>query len=218
MKILSLFKKIYFRYIVRKKNVLKIVCGASNTRYSDWISLNVDVLDITKKNQFDFLFKKKSINNILLEHVIEHLTPDDFLNFLEIAKNYLKDGGAIRVAVPDKNHPSFYVRNLTGINGSEPGADDHKAFYNIDDFKEISAKIGYKLIPVEYFDNYGKFISNNPTFDNGYISRCSKNYKGRFTDNKIEFNKLIESTSEENREQFFLLGISYTSLFCDFYL
>ncbi|MDX9696164.1 MAG: hypothetical protein RBT49_10285 [Bacteroidales bacterium] len=197
-------------------NNIKIVCGAGKTKFNGWLSLNIETLDITKDKDFNFLFKEKSIDNILLEHVVEHLLYEEFVTFLTIVKKYLKHGGNIRIAVPDKNHPSKYVQELTGINGKEPGAHDHKTFYNIEDFTSIANKTGYKLVGIEFFTNEHFFVGNDFNYENGYISRCSKNYTGRFTKNQDEYKKMIESVPEKLRNQFKEKNISYTSLLVDF--
>jgi predicted SAM-dependent methyltransferase len=71
-----------------------------------------------------------------MEHVVEHIHYTDFIKMLEIVKKFLKKGAVIRIAVPDKYHPSEYVRKLVGVQGQEPGAEDHKYFYCIDDFEK----------------------------------------------------------------------------------
>lgn len=212
----SFLKKIYYRRFFRNKKTIKIVGGASDTKFSGWTSLNIEVLDITKEKDWNFIFKKRSIDNILLEHVVEHLKYNDFIKFLQTVKKYLKVGAVIRIAVPDKYHPSQYVRDLTGVNGLEPGADDHKYFYCINDFEKIGNENGFLVNKIEYFDESGAFNSKDFNFDNGYVSRCSKNYKGRFTDSKEEYSKMMESTPENLRSQFDEKHISYTSLFVDF--
>ena len=167
-------------------------------------------------NDFKYYFKNKLIDNILLEHVIEHLEYEDFIKFMIIAKKYLRKGGIIRVAVPDANHPSKYVSILTGVNGTEPGADDHKFFYKISDFEKIADQLGYKINKLEFFDKNGQFITTNYNFSNGWISRCSRNYKGRFTNNEKEYKRMIDSVPENKKVQFFKYKISYTSLLIDF--
>lgn len=208
-------KKIYYRIIFRYKKNIKIVVGASNTKFNGWSSTDKDILDITKEDDWKKLFGKKEIDNILAEHVIEHIEYNDFIRFLKMAKIYLKKGGIIRIAVPDKNHPSQYVKELTGKNGTESGADDHKYFYGVDDFEKISKLCDYSLDKIEYFDNNGIFHSNNLNFKNGYISRCSKNYNGRFKNNEEEYEKMINSTPSELRWQFNKDGLLYSSLLVD---
>ncbi len=217
MKLINKIRKNILKYKINKASPIKVVAGAGDTKFDNWIAADIGELDITKEGDFNFMFEDKKIKNILLEHVIEHLEYDDFLKFLSIAKQYLTNDGVIRVAVPDANHPSSYVRELTGKHGSEPGADDHKIFYNIDDFENIVIKSGYKIKKLEYFDNDGIFHTSNYDFKNGYISRCSRNYKGRFTDSEKEYKKMIAGVPTYLRKQFETNKISYTSLLVDFY-
>ena len=202
-------------YILTCKEV-KIVVGAGPTKYREWFSTDIVTLDITKEYDFIKYFSKKKIKNILAEHVIEHLAYNDFIKFLQITKKYLKKGGIIRIAVPDKFHPSQYVRELTGVQGLEPGADDHKYFYGIDDLEKIAVENSFLIDKIEYFDEKGFFHTKSFNYDNGYISRCSKNYKGRFTENKEEYFKMISTVPFGLKEQFEKYNISYTSLLVDF--
>ncbi|TQD23849.1 hypothetical protein [Methanolobus vulcani] len=215
-KIIGKLKRPYIKNKILSSEIVKIVPGAGKTRYEGWISIEVQELDITSTYDLNYYFANKKIDNILLEHVIEHIDYKNFIHFLVTIKPYLKKGAIIRIAVPDRNHPSEYVRLLTGVNGLEPGADDHKYFYGIDDFENIACQTDYKLDKVEYFDNNGIFHKNNFDLSDGYISRCSKNYKGLFTENNEEYRKMIESVPENLREQFYKLNISYTSLLADF--
>lgn len=208
-------KRLLKNKIVRNKQ-LKIIIGAANTKYHGWISTNVSQLDITNEEDFEYYFKPNLIDCLLLEHVVEHIDYDSFFNFLKISKRYLRYRGTIRIAVPDANHPSQYVRELTGINGTEPGADDHKFFYVVDDFEKIAFELGYTIDKLEYFDKNGQFKTSNYDFNNGYISRCSRNYQGRFTDSKEEYDIMINSVPVNLRNQFIKQNISYTSLLVDF--
>jgi len=129
---------------------------------------------------------------------------------------YLEHGGCLRFAVPDAYHPSGYVRDLTRPGGLEPGADDHKYFYSIYDIRHISKATSFHAVPLEYFDNNGRFHRQEYDFANGYVSRCSKNYLGRFTNNPSEMKKLLDTTEQHLRQQFYDNKISYTSLLVDF--
>lgn len=203
--------------MIQKNPSIKLIAGANFTEFDGWVATDIDELDITQERDFAFIFGDKKIDKILLEHVIEHLVYDDFLFFLSIAKKYLSKNGVIRIAVPDAYHPSIYVRELTGKNGTEPGADDHKYHYSIDDLEQIAERCGYKIKGLEYFDKDGVFHTSDLNFENGYISRCSKNYKGRFTDNDEEYEKMIQSVPRHLRKQFTENNISYTSLLVDLY-
>lgn len=216
MQFLIRIKKKLLKNKLNKNDSVKIIAGSANTKYQGWVSTNIDELNIINEDDFKYYFETKLVDNILLEHVVEHLEYKDFIKFLNIAKKYLKKGGVVRIAVPDANHPSQYVKELTGVNGTEPGADDHKFFYAISDFEKIASQLGYKINKLEYFDEDGQFKMSNYDFQNGYISRCSKNYKGRFINNKKEYNKMIDTVPENLKDQFSKYKISYTSLLVDF--
>jgi predicted SAM-dependent methyltransferase len=208
-------KKICLIYKIFKAKQVFIIIGSGYTKYEGWVSTNKEELNILNEDDFK-VFSKKKIDKILLEHVIEHIEYLDFIKFLRFIKKYLNKRATIRVAVPDAYHPSAYYRDLVGINGQEPGANDHKYFYSIDNFTYIAKECNYKLNPLEYFDKKGIFQQCSYNFDNGYILRCSKNYQGRFTTNKEEYEKMIKTVPFHLRDQFKKYNISYTSLLADF--
>ncbi len=209
-------KKVFLKRKIKNMAIRKIICGAGGTHYTGWVSFDIDTLNITKESDFEFYFEKNSISNILVEHVVEHLEKEEFIKFLQIAKTYLTRGGVIRIAVPDKFHPSRYVRELTGANGTEPGAEDHKFFYSIEDFEDIAKDLKYRIDKIEFFDSDGIFHMKDFSYENGYISRCSKNYMGRFTNNNEEYMKMITTVPENLRNQLIKNNISYASLLVDF--
>lgn len=194
---------------------LKIVVGASNTQYQGWIGTNIDLLDITKYEDWHKLFRKKKITNILAEHVLEHLGKKDILRALKNMYQFMTTDGNIRIAVPDANHPSKYVKDLVRPGGIEPGADDHKVFLNYKEIIKIASKCSLKTIPVEYFDDKGVFQQFESTDKNGYVKRSSAYYRGRFTNSKAEYKKMIQAVPVKLRKQFIDKGISYTSLIVD---
>jgi len=204
------------KYRIRKSDSIRLNIGAGGTSYKGWFSFEKDDLDITRPEDFFWYFREGSIDNILAEHVVEHLYRDDFLSFLLGVHPFMKINGVIRIAVPDANHPSKYVRDLTRPGGLEPGADDHKEFYSVIDMYEIAGESGYKLCPVEYFDSDGMFSFIADDWGNGYIMRSKENYDGRFVRDKDEYQKFIDSVPDQNKDQFIVHNISYTSLIVDF--
>ena len=220
LNLFDIFSKVKFRLSVKNNLMLNkpvlLNVGAGGTYYPGWISVEKKQLDITKPDTFSDFFPLGSIKAILVEHVIEHITEEEFIRFMVGIREFLRSDANIRIAVPDALHPSIYVRDLTRPGGLEPGADDHKEFYSVYKMRNISKKIGYKLIPVEYFDQNGFFKYKEEDWSRGYIARSFRNYRGRFTTNKNEYNKMIESTPIELRHQFSELNMSYTSLIVDF--
>ena len=201
---------------IQQADSVRLNVGAGGTQYPGWISIEKDLLDITKTSDFAYFFSKKKISKILAEHVVEHIYEKEFLDFLCIVKDYLEPGAIIRIAVPDAYHPSKYVHELTKPGGLDPGADDHKVFYSIDMMREVALKADYRLEPIEFFDKEGLFHSNLHGWDNGYVSRSSSEYKGRFSNSTIDYNKMYESIPAHLRKQFDSIKISFTSLIVDF--
>ena len=208
------------RRLLRRKILnareLKIVIGAGNTNYDGWIKTDVQELDITDPKHWGYYFSKDAINNLLAEHVFEHLNYHQIRSSLLLAKEYMKKGGVLRIAVPDANHPSHYVYDLTKPGGKEAGADDHKIFFDVEIVKRLANDLSFGLELIEYFDKDGVFHRAEYDFKNGYVKRCSKNYVGRFTNSESELEKFYDSIPPNNLEQIKSLGITYTSLLFDY--
>lgn len=204
-----------FQWKIRNFKAIKVVIGASETNYKNWISTEQFFFDITSKQSWRKNFKDIKIDNLLAEHVFEHLTEDQIKSSLINAHRYLKKGGVLRIAVPDGYHPSKYVIDLVKPNGTDQGSDDHKVLLNIDKFKKLLNDKMFTLVPLEYFDKKGVFHKHLYSDDNGYIKRSSKNYIGRFTESKKEYIKMINSVDRKLRPQFIKMNISYTSLLID---
>ncbi len=209
----SLKKKIKQKVI--KNDKIKIILGVSSTYFKDWLSTEQDILDITKANDWKKIFGDIKVDNILAEHVFEHLTEEEAkAAFLNLSK-YLKKGGVFRFAVPDGYHPSRYLRSLIGINGIEKGADDHKIYFNINNVKDFIQNLDFETYPIEFFDSKGHFHQEKFDLANGFVKRCSAYNKGRF-DNKEEYSRMINSVEKNLRSQFEKMKYPSTSLFVDF--
>lgn len=87
---------------------MKLHTGCGPIRYPGWVNVDIEpshnpdvVLDVTK----DLLayFGPESVDYHLNTHSLEHYTPwpDGPLNFLRQAREVLKPGGVMRIAVPD---------------------------------------------------------------------------------------------------------------------
>ena len=209
-------KRRLLRREILNTSVLKIVVGAGDTNYEGWINTDVHELDITNPEQWAYYFSKGSISNLLAEHVFEHLNYHQIKSSLALAKEYMKKGGVLRIAVPDANHPSSYVYDLSKPGGQEPGADDHKIFFDVEIVKRLAHDLNFEVQLMEYFDKDGVFHRATYDFENGYVKRCSKNYVGRFTTSESELEKFYHSIPPDNLEHIKSCGITYTSLFFDY--
>jgi predicted SAM-dependent methyltransferase len=178
------------KIIIRNENDFNIIIGAGDTKYNGWISTDINTLDITSFNSWQFLFKINSLDNILAEHIFEHLTFEEAVIACNNCNKFLKKGGNLRIAVPDGYFPNKNYIESVKPGGLGPGAKDHKQLYNFKSIQKIfNSKIfDYELI--EYFDQNGKFNNNMLDINKGYIIRSRFNDE-RNTINKINYTSLI---------------------------
>ena len=95
----------YRKLINRANRPIKLVVGAGLTEFQDWITTDYPFFDITNRKHWKFLFSKIKPDNLLAEHVMEHLTAhqveivfengelvryQEFDNIREIANEYLQ--------------------------------------------------------------------------------------------------------------------------------
>lgn len=73
----------------------KIQLGCGGNRIAGWENYDSEV-DISKKLPFE----SDSVDAVLAEHVLEHISIQDSWNFIEEVYRILKKGGNMRLAVP----------------------------------------------------------------------------------------------------------------------
>lgn len=157
-----------------KSNELKLNIGSGGTVYDSWLNLDLPFFDLTREDLWEFFFSDAPINNILMEHVLEHLTDDEVKTSLELAKKYLHKNALIRIAVPDKNHPNpAYIEHVRP-GGSGVGADDHKSFWNYSNFTALLDSLNFKYTLKEYYDENGNLNLGDLNPESGVIGRTAK--------------------------------------------
>jgi predicted SAM-dependent methyltransferase len=183
-KIVYTFRKYKLLYLAHHANDLKIIVGAALTAQEGWISTNEQWLDITNEKDWKRFFEsKKIIKNILAEHVFEHLSENEADITLKIMKNYLVNGGKVRIAVPDGNNPNEeYLKNV-GIKGIGPDASDHKQLYTSEKLVSLFLKNGFEVDVVEGYISDGRLIQKNYSDSEGYVMRSRKNYNKNLNSN-----------------------------------
>lgn len=139
---------------------MKIIIGAGNTSYDGWISTQERELNLLNKKDFKKQFKEESIDAMLAEHVWEHMTEQEGVQAAKNCFAYLKSGGYIRCAVPDKNFHNEWYQNMVQIGG--PGSTDHPAYthkivYDYKALKTVFEKAGFEVEVLEYCDEHGVF-------------------------------------------------------------
>jgi len=104
-------KKKYIKYVSKAKLVVnrKIILGADSSSFDNWVSTDIEILNITSENDWKDILTFGKLKAILMEHVLEHLTEEDAEKGLRNIFKYLKRGGYVRIAVPDGFHPDFIM-------------------------------------------------------------------------------------------------------------
>lgn len=170
------FRRILIRIPIFFDRPINIILGAALTYQKGWYSTNEQWLDITKESDWLNVFKNKVlIKNIVVEHVLEHLTYSELnLALVNIYKHMLP-GARLRIAVPDGYNPNkIYIKNV-GINGIGPDASDHKQLLNFDILSKTLLKHRFEVELLEgYFSNGDLTMKAYDPLD-GYIKRSRSN-------------------------------------------
>ncbi len=181
--------KLFLQYLTGHK--IKINVGSAGINSDDsWFATDIYVLDITKEHDWKKMFSFIRLNNIMAEHVWEHLNEDEaeFANLN--CFRYLKKNGRLRIAVPDGFHPDKNYINYVKPGGCGAGADDHKILYNYKLLKKNLESAGFIVELLEYWDEEHKFHFINWTDEGGHIRR-SKRYDERNRNEGLNYTSLI---------------------------
>lgn len=145
---------------------LQIVLGAGPTKFPGWFQTDKEILDVTSPRDWAELFEPNSIDALLSEHMLEHLTEEEARVALGECFRYLKPGGLFRIAVPDGNR-----RDAAYVAEAAPPNDGHQVFYTIDTLTAALQRAGFKTTALEYFDADENFHSNPWDEKEGLIQR-----------------------------------------------
>lgn len=88
-------RALYDRFIEGKPAMLKVNLGCGDNKLEGWKNHDKDV-DITKRLPWD----DGSVDRILAEHVVEHVTYYEAIDFFRECRRVLRPGGVVRIAVP----------------------------------------------------------------------------------------------------------------------
>lgn len=189
---MRLGKKLGWYFYLISHNEIKINVGSGFSKYKGWFATEIETLDVTNEKHFEKYFKKKKINRILAEHVLEHLT-DDELN--KMADNFFKYSAQdinIRIAVPDGYHSDKNYIDIVRPGGTGEGADEHQHLFNYKSLSELFERKNFKSIPVEYWDENGKFHPGYKNDDNGFVRRSFLNDKRNQDGNPVYTSLIID--------------------------
>ena len=154
---------------VRNANPLRVILGAGPTRFPGWFHTDKEVLDVTSLTDWDALFVPESIDSLLSEHMLEHMTADEARTATSLCFRYLKPGGVFRVAVPDG-----YRRDPLYAAAAGSKEDGHHVVYNVDSLSELLQNAGFATTPLEYFDAEERFHAVAWDQRHGLIQRSAR--------------------------------------------
>lgn len=174
---------------IKAASPLRVMLGAGPTQTAGWFQTDKEILDVTSPEDWSTLFTPESIDSLLSEHMLEHLTEDEARTALTEAYRYLKPGALFRLAVPDGNRRDpGYVKEVA------PPADGHKMLYTIDSLTALLKSVGFTTTPLEYFDAQEQFHATVWDQNEGLIMR---------------------SVRFDTQQEFQRDGLFYTSLIID---
>lgn len=170
---------------------MRIILGASGTVQEGWTSTEQHELDLTSRASFQNYFKDKKASAFFAEHVFEHLTTADGLVGMTLCREYLEEGGTLRIAVPDKLHSDPEYLRWTEPGGVGPGALDHKVFYDLESLVSLLARAGFtKISPIEWWGSDRRFHALPWQAEQGFVRR-SLNHDSRNLTRAIPYTSLI---------------------------
>src|SRR5262245_47822613 len=126
------------RKLVSIARPLKVILGAGPTDFRGWLQTDKEILDVTSPSDWSALFELGSIDSLLSEHMLEHLSEEEGQIALSECHRYLKPGGYLRIAVPDG-----YRRDPVYVAEASPPNDGHQMLYNVDTLTAALQSVGF---------------------------------------------------------------------------
>ncbi|MBE2195948.1 MAG: hypothetical protein IAE83_17370 [Anaerolinea sp.] len=142
---------------------LKIIIGAGQQTYPGWIPTQKEELNLLDRTDWVRSFSTRRIDALLCEHVWEHLTEAEGRLAAKFCYEFLKPGGYLRCAVPDRNFPDAAYQQMAQVGGPGPKdhpAADHKIVYDYHLFSDVFESAGFFVDLLEYCDEQGRFHFN----------------------------------------------------------
>ncbi len=156
---------------------MRVILGAGKTKYNGWIATQESELNLLSYEDWKELFEIESVDAFLAEHVWEHLTCEEGIIAAKNCFNYLKFGGYIRCAVPDKNFRNQWYQNMVQVGGPGPidhPAATHKIVYDYKTLIKVFESAGFEVSLLEYCDENGDF---HYTYWNDADGKIGRSYR-----------------------------------------
>lgn len=133
--------------------------------------MNYPFFDATKADHWA-RFEKDTINNILAEHVFEHI--QNVQTAFNYCYQYMSEGATLRIAVPDGFNPDpEYIKFV------EPNPrlkktmhyNGHVHLFNYKSLSQLLTASRFKVALIEYHDAHGKLHFKEWNKDYGMVQR-----------------------------------------------
>ena len=146
-----------------------------SARYDGWVSVD---RRIVRRNGVRHVFPNvmplpdHSVDGIMTEHFLEHLTDDDAWLVIQDCHRLLKAGATLRVAVPDINHPLMEDDRIRGADSSPY----HLSIWSRNKLEGVMRQVGFEDVrPQSYWsfdgDLYDHHHRSDIDWSLGYIRR-----------------------------------------------
>jgi predicted SAM-dependent methyltransferase len=169
--LIRFWKYLSWKYYLKTSDSINLIVGAGPFKFKGWFSTDIATLDVTNESHFKKYFKRKKINKVLAEHVLEHLTNEELELMVKHLYKYSDDDINIRIAVPDGFHKEENYINTVKPGGTGEGAEDHKNLFNYKTLSSLFENQDFVSYPKEYWDEEGEFHTTYTNDDFGKIRR-----------------------------------------------
>ncbi len=171
--------------------------------WDGWVATQGDQLNLLDPSSWERFFGKKRADALLCEHVFEHLTVEEGAKAAKTIFAYLKPGGFIRVAVPDRHFPDEEYQRWVQVGGPGPRdhpAANHKVVYGYRELVKVFEAAEFEVRLLEYHDEKGRFHLNEWNVDEAPVYRSSKlDHRNRY--GKFGFASLIIDAIKRSKEK-----------------
>ncbi len=162
-----------------------LVIGAKDTSFPGWVSTDLREpgaqFDVRVAADWACNFPLNSIDRIVAEHMLEHMSYEDGLVALCNIRRHLKPGGYVRIAVPDafNPNPAYQEHCRPGGKGQawarlffyQDDEPEHKVHYDYQTLSALMQRAGLAPNPLEYYDEAGIFQQNQWSVEDAPVRR-----------------------------------------------
>ncbi|GMH51188.1 hypothetical protein TL16_g00956 [Triparma laevis f. inornata] len=148
-----------------------------------FIPTDLNTLDVTDSDDFEYYFPPNSVSAFIAEHVWEHLALQEAIDALINVRLALKVGGVVRIAVPDRfSYCSNQDNNEAEMHRTDV-RDEHLVQYDFGLLSEVFKSAGFastEITLIEHHTAQGDFLvsvlsDEDPAFQNTNIQRRYSN-------------------------------------------